>query len=55
MSQPHKLYTNPVDWWHLLSRVEDYVEEAAIEPDCYAFPASASIPYSTHKRASFSW
>lgn len=30
MSQQHKLYTDLADWWHLLSRVEDYAEEAAI-------------------------
>lgn len=30
MAQPPKLYTSLADWWHLLSRVEDYAEEAAI-------------------------
>lgn len=29
MSQQPKLYTELADWWHLLSRVEDYAEEAA--------------------------
>jgi SAM-dependent methyltransferase len=30
MPQQPKLYTDLADWWHLLSRVEDYAEEAAI-------------------------
>lgn len=30
MAQQPKLYTDLADWWHLLSRVEDYAEEAAI-------------------------
>ncbi|HMB92359.1 MAG TPA: class I SAM-dependent methyltransferase [Rhodothermales bacterium] len=43
MVQPPKLYTDLANWWHLLSCVEDYAEEAAIYAQALTTHARRSI------------